>query len=717
MPKDTNPHQDAAFDPAGAFPRPDLQEWREEAERLLRGAPFAKKLFTRTLEGIEIGPLYTDRDTADLSWRDSLPGQAPFVRGAKAGGYRAAPWEVAQELPLPAPADFNQALCEDLQRGQTTVHLVLDEAGRAGRDADAADPGQVGRGGTSVGSLADLETALDRVSLGRVPLLTNAGAGTYALAALVLAHLDKQEIRHDGLGGCLGFDPAAELARTGSLSQGVDGAYAQLAELTRWAMAGSPDLRTLTADEDVWHDGGADAALGLGCTLAAAVEQLRRAEAAGIDPDEAAGRLQFRVQIGSDFFMEIAKLRALRLLWHDVLQAAGCAGAAARIRIHARTSRRTASRLDAHANLLRSTTQAMSAVLGGVDSLHVARFDEIDSLPDEFGRRIARNQQLLLAHECHFDHIGDPAGGSWYVEKLTADLADRAWRQLQAIEAEDGLVAAIRNGFVQQRVAETADRRAADLAVRKQVLVGVNQYANLEEAARARRDTDPDFAAERAAAATRSRGADRGRHFAETVGRIEETSGMPALAALAEAALHGATLGELAGWAAAGGEPAAAPAVPPRREAEPFEELRERTSRLQAADESTGRVFCACLGDFARYMPRLDFVRRFFAVGGFVTAADAFFTTPTEAARAAAGSGAGTVVLVGLDETYAETAVETARQLAASGPPPRLYLAGQPGELEADLAGLGVEFLHVRSDVLQTLHALIDHLGGEEVAR
>lgn len=706
-----------AFDPAGAFPRPDLQQWQTEAERLLRGAPFAKKMFTRTLEGIEIGPLYTERDVADLSWCDSLPGQAPYVRGAGAGGYRAAPWEVAQELPSPRPEDFNRALREDLERGQTTAHLVLDAAGRAALDADAAGAERVGRRGTSLGSLDDFEAAFAGISLARVPLLANAEAGTYALAALVLAHLDKQEIRHDGLHGCLGFDPAAEWARAGALPQGADGAYAELAALTSWAIGNCPDLRTLVADEGPWHDGGADAALGLGCTLAAAVEQLRHAEAAGIQPDAAAARLQFHLHVGSDFFMEIAKLRALRLLWNDVLSVAGCATAAASVRIHARTSARTQSRLDVHANLLRSTTQAMSAVLGGVDSLHVARFDEVDSLPDEFGRRIARNQQLLLAHECHFDRIADPAGGSWYVEKLTAELADRAWTILQEIEAEGGLLAALRSGSVQRRVAEAADRRAADLAVRRTVLVGVNQYANLDEAARVPRRPDAAFASDRIEQSRRRRAADRGRHFAETVTRIEKTEGLPPLALLAEAALHGATLGELASWAGAGTGSDSIEPIAPRRDAEPFEALRARTVRLRGSDEAATRVFCACLGDFARYMPRLDFVRRFFAVGGFATRADAFFATADEAAQAAAAAGASTVVLVGLDETYAELAVEAARSLAALTPRPRLYLAGQPGEMEGDLVALEVSFLHVKSDVLQTLHRLIDHASGEEVAR
>ncbi len=717
----THPDPTQHFDLSASFSPAGLQEWKQEAERLLRGAPFAKKLFTRTLEGLEIGPLYTEQDTQDLPWSDSLPGQAPYVRGATAGGYRAAPWWVAQELTLPRAAEFNAAAREDLQRGQTALNLVLDAAGRQGLDADEAETGAVGEGGTSIQGLRDLEAALAGISLGRTPLLTGAGSGSYALAALILAHLDKQEIRHDGFTGCVGYDPAAELARSGSLPQGCEQAYAELAELTRWAEANSPGLRTLVAEEDTWHDGGADAALGLGCTLAAAIEHLRHAEAAEIDPATAARRLQFHLSIGSDFFMEIAKLRALRLLWHDVLAASGCPEAAAGIRVHARTSRRTQSTLDIHANLLRSTTQAMSAVFGGVDSLHVARFDEVDSLPDEFGRRIARNQQLILAGECHFDHVADPAGGSYYIEKLTADLAAKAWENLQAIEAEGGLLATLESGSLQGRIAAVASKRADRMAVRKQVQIGTNQYANPAEATHAAREFDRKaFAAERSQAAEAARAEDRGRHLAETRGRIEavDSGAVPPLTLLAEAALHGATLGELATWSAGGNDSDEVESVPLRRDSAPFELLRHRVVKMATDRPAAGRVFFACLGDFARYMPRLDFTRRFFAVGGFEVLAEEFFTEPAAVVDAASASGATTVVLVGLDETYAELALPTAEALQRLDSSPYLYLAGQPGALEESLRAFGVvDFLNLRSDALTTLGTLINTLTDEEVAR
>lgn len=606
------------------FEAPNLEQWRTEVERLLKGAPFAKKMFTLTLEGIQVGSMATGADRPDPDWTDTLPGQAPFLRGSLPD--RGA-WLVSQELPLPNANDFNEALRHDLERGQTAVNLILTEAGPHG---------------TSISGMADLRTALAGVDLAEVPILIQAGADHFQVAQNLLALVEELGKKSSVLQGRVGCDPVAGLASEGALTVSAVKLYDELAEISRLAADRAPGLKTLPVFEDPWHDGGADGALGLGLVLATAVHVLREMESRGLTVEEAAARVHFNLCVGSDFFMEISRLRALRVLWSRILTASGADPAVAPISIHARTSRRTGTVLDPHVNMLRATTQAMSAVLGGVDSLHVAAFDEAIRPADEFSRRIARNVHLVLAHECHLDQVADPAGGSWYVEKLTADLADRAWERFLEVEAAGGAMAAVESGLAQQWVADAAADRAARLAVRREVLVGTNQY--------------PDPEPLRKAAVP------------------EDSAGL---------------------------------AIPLRRDGEPFEVLRASVETLSRTDAAAGRVFCANLGDVARYMPRLEFTRRFFRVGGFELSEDGFALTAAEAAAKARADGARTVVLVGLDDTYARLAVAVATALKKEPDPPVVLLAGAAIESE-DID----ECINLKSNVLEVLTRLAQKVGG-----
>ncbi|MEN8006156.1 MAG: methylmalonyl-CoA mutase family protein [Candidatus Krumholzibacteriota bacterium] len=614
------------------FQVPSPGEWRAEVERLLKGAPFAKKMFTTTLEGIQVGSMATAADRPDPDWTDTLPGQAPFLRGINPGNQSAGTWLVAQELQAPSVAEFNAAVRHDLERGQTAVNLIVSGAGPRG---------------TGVSGLDDLRTALEGVDLAATPIFIQAGAAHRTVAEDLWTLAGERGLDPTLLRGRLGCDPVAGMAVEGALPVPATQLYDELAALARRAAAEAPGLRTLPVFEDPWHDGGADGALGLGLTLAAAVTALREMEARGLTVEEAAARVHFNLCIGTDFFLEIARLRALRVLWTRVLAACGCdpaiAGANAGATVHARTSRRTGTRLDPHVNMLRATTQAMSAVLGGVDSLSVAPFDEAAGLPDGFSRRIARNVQLILAHECHLDHVTDPAGGSWYVEKLTAEVAARTWEHFQAVEAAGGMMDALATGRIQEWVAEAAAARAVRLATRREVLVGTNQYPDPNPL------PPPEISAP------------------ETVG----------------------------------------PAIPLRRDGAPFETLRAGIEARAKVDAPACRVYCACLGDVARYMPRLEFVRRFFRVGGFEVTGERFGTTAAEVVAAARADGARTVILVGLDETYAEMAEPVVAALQQGDDPPVVMLAGQPGEY----AGIE-EYINIKSNVLDVLGRLFDKVGG-----
>ncbi len=616
------------------FPVPAPEQWRAEVERLLKGVPFARAMLTRTLEGITLEPMPTAADTTALPWLATLPGQAPFIRGAYPGGYHEAPWLVAQEIPLSRPTELNAALRHDLARGQSAVNLVVAPEARSE--------------GTRVADRQDLATILAGIDLQHVPVFIEAGAAARQVAGWLADLYAESGVDLARVRGGLGCDPVAGLAGAGRLPVPLDELYDQAAALTAWA-ADKPGVRTLPVREEVWHEGGADHALSLGLTLSGALHVLREMESRGLAPAETARRIVFQVAVDTDFFMSLAKLRALRLLWSGIQRTAGLPPAPAVI--HARTSRRMMAAWEPYPNLLRVTTAAMAAVLGGVDSLHTGCFDEALGPPDEFSRRIARNVQLILAHEVHLDHVTDPAGGAWYPEKLTADLAAAAWEHTRAVEEAGGIVAALETGRVQEQIGKVAAERAARLATGRDAMVGVNRFVDPEARPLDAQPTAPD---------------------SQTEQDDQEPGGD-------------------------GVEP-----ITLRRDAAPFEAVRARVRA--AGDQPAVRVFCACLGDPARYMPRLDFVRGFFQVGGFTVLAEGFGRTAAEAAAAATAAQAATVVLVGQDETYAELAADTARLLQDLDPPPRIILAGKPGALEDELRAAGVgEFLHARSDMLDVL--------------
>ncbi len=462
------------------FSIPTYEEWRKAAEATLKGAPF-EKLITKTHEGIDLQPMYRAEDAATLDHMDALPGFAPYVRGTDVLGYKAKSWEVSQELAYPTPEEFNRAVSADLERGQTAVNMLLDRATVRGVDADAADAQEVGAGGTSISNLDDLGKALDRVDLEQVPVDIQAGASAIPIGSMMLALIQKQAKSAEQLRGCIGADPLGELAREGNLPRTLSGAYDDMAQFTAWAAANAPQLQTILVRGHPYHDGGGSAVQELAFALATGVEYLREMQARGLAIDESAPRVRFALSLGSNLFMEVAKLRAARMLWARVVKAFGGNEASQKLRIHARTSSWNKTVYDPNVNMLRTTTEAFSGVLGGCDSLHVGPFDEVVRAPSDFTRRVARNTHTVLREEAGLTRTVDPAGGSWYVESLTDSVARKSWDLFREVEKQGGMFKALQSGFPQGQVAEVATQRAKAYAQRREVFVGTNMYANMAE--------------------------------------------------------------------------------------------------------------------------------------------------------------------------------------------------------------------------------------------
>ncbi len=433
------------------FPAPDHDAWIELATKALKGGSL-DKLTTVTAEGIEIPPLYTDPGIADPA---GLPGEAPFTRGAMAAGRADLSWDIRQLHADPNAAQANTSVLNDLERGATSLLLDLDKLG--------------------VESVDDLGAVLDGVllDLAGVHLRSsvNGIAGAHALTDLWV----KQDVASSAALGGLGVDPLAVAARTGS-APALDDVVAAVK-----LAASYPHVRALAVDATPYADAGASDAQEIAYSLATAVEYLRLLDVDGVSIDDACSAMTFTYSLGADQFAGVAKLRAARTCWARVAEASGASAAAAAQDQHAISASAMLTTRDPWVNLLRVTVACFAAAVGGAQSITTQPFDSAIGVSDEFARRIARNTQLLLLEESNLARVVDPAGGSWFVEELTSELGDKAWRQFQAIEAAGGMAASLDAGLVADQIATVADERAIKVAKRKLGITGVSEFPNIAE--------------------------------------------------------------------------------------------------------------------------------------------------------------------------------------------------------------------------------------------
>ncbi|GII77331.1 methylmalonyl-CoA mutase [Sphaerisporangium rufum] len=465
------PEQPADLRTAGDFPPGTREEWRRLAAAVLRrsGAPAAaadappeEALAVTTYDGVRVAPLY---DAGDLPGDPGLPGFAPYLRGTRPAGGVPTGWDVRQRHAHPDPAAAGEAVLADLTGGATSLWLVLGDGG--------LDP-------------AALPRALGEVHLDLAPVILDAGARTEEAARGYLRLLAERGTA-PAAGGNLGADPLGLRARTGAAPPPAEMAAevaGQVGAAARLA-AEAPGLRAVTVDATPYHDAGGSDAEELGCSLATGVAYLRALADAGLPAAEAFGQLEFRYAATADQFLTIAKLRAARLLWARVAEACGEPAHGAQVQ-HAVTSSAMMTARDPWVNMLRTTLACFGAGAGGADAVTVQPFDARLGLPDAFARRIARNTHALLVDEAGLARVVDPAGGSWYAERLTAELAGRAWDWFQEIERAGGMAAAL-EALVPERLAATWGRRRADIARRRAPITGVSEFPDPAERRPARR--------------------------------------------------------------------------------------------------------------------------------------------------------------------------------------------------------------------------------------
>jgi methylmalonyl-CoA mutase len=663
-----------ALNLSALFPPHDFSDWQRLIAQELKGIPF-EKLRHLNEDGLTIEPLYRTCDLpTDL---EQTPGTGLHRRGDGAAGYLHTPWQVCQSLALPQPAVWNQAAQADLAHGLDALWVPLNTL--------ESDTGLI------LETVADLQRAFAGLDFSQTPLYVRMQAPALAPAALFLGYWEAEGTDPAAFQGGLLEDPLADRAVAGQLAAPLGDILTRSAWLIQELSQCAPQLKTLALDGFRWHQAGASASQELACLLSSALYYLRELDRRGVAPEVLIPRLHWTLSAGADFLVELAKFRALRMLWQRLLQASGLSG---HLWLHGRTSERQLSRIDPYTNMLRVTTSAFCAVLGGVNSLQTSCFNQPLGLPDAFSRRQARNLQLLLREESNLSRLIDPVGGSFALEALTTQLAERAWDLFQQLEAAGGMASALNQEVPQRWIAESCRQRREALDRRKTTLVGTSQYAPLSAETRLHTCSFPSAPV----ITPPQTPAWHPEKFAP-----EKTDFGAELRLSARHGIDWPTLQSVLLQDPAAPDPVLPP-LPVFRAAEPFERLRARVEALPEPPQ----IQLVTIGPVKSWQARVDFVRGFLEVAGLRVELAETAADMTEASARLSRCSASGAVLCAADDLYPEAVPALLR--AAHGPP--LWLAGYPAEQAAHYQAEGlVGFIHLKADLLATLNTMLDRLG------
>ncbi|MFO7923551.1 MAG: methylmalonyl-CoA mutase family protein [Bacteroidales bacterium] len=614
------------------FPPVSVQAWEEVIRKDLKGADYEKKLIWQSLEGIPVRPYYSSADIKGLGHLKTLPGEFPFVRGKKTGSNG---WLVRQDIYVDDIASANTKALDALMKGATSIGFVLDDKTEYTRQ--------------------DINLLLRDICLASAEI----NFISVNPPADLVKMIDQENISRGGaisdVHGSVEYDPLGTLLTTGKYPGGEKSSFGIAVTMAEDG-GRLPNLTVINVNSSLFHNAGGSAVEELAFAISSAAEYMERLTAKGISPAVAAGKIKFTFSTGSNYFMETGKFRAARYLWAKMLEAWQVSpDVAGKMVIHAVTSRWNKTIYDPYVNMLRSTTEAMSAILGGTDSLTVERFDKIFKKEGTlFSERIARNTQLVLKEEAYLDKVIDPAAGSYYIESLTDSLIGESWKLFLEVNEAGGLTEAFKKGTLQERIEATAKRRDHYLANRRDTLLGTNKYPDSSE---------------------------------RVLGRIDASAVWPARAA---------------------DKDRLARPLKPYRGAQAFEELRIKTEKYRG---ETPKVFLLTYGNLAMRKARAEFSAGFFGCAGFDIIYNQEFSSPADGAKAALESSASVVVVCSSDDEYPLIVPEIAGTL---GEKSILAVAGYPKESIEELKNSGVKhFIHVRSDVPETLQQFQKELGIE----
>ena len=684
------------FSMEGAFSTPSVDEWTDLATKSLRGRAI-DRLTVEIDEGVAVKPLYTAADHAEMP---GSPGRPPFTRGSLIPAERPQGWYSCPLYDRPDPTGDSWRPAAEPDSDVTAAWIRLGQLAhdRPAKTADRTSTNACSATWTS----AEMQQLVS--AIGSRPIILDGGEHGVALAALFTAATRALGADLGVVEGCFAIDPFASLVERGELTTGTERAFALMTEVASWCLRTAPGMRAATVSTIPYHMAGATTVQEMAFALASGVEYLRAFEGAGIEPALACGQLQFRCAVGRDLFTEVARMRAFRRLWATVAAECGVTDNSAAVSIHAVTSPRSLTARDPWVNMLRATVGTFAAAIGGADYITTLPFDAALGPAGDLGRRMAINTHRVLREESHLGRVLDPAGGSWYVEKLTDELAHAAWHSFQDIERRGGMRRALADGVIASAVGNSARAGRRSVATRKTPITGVSTWPNLGEEALPRAASAPACEPTRgescrtdhpslAALARLCRVADGG---------VSNGAVFEAAVAAADA---GATLAQLVEALAVDCRPSTLKPLTSAREAEPFERLRDASDASLASTGQRPRAFLANLGSVADYTARSTFAKNLLEAGGIETVDSSGFESAEPAGAAFAASGCTAVCLCSSDERYETFAEDLVPALRANGAQVVL-LAGKPA---AGANGID-HFIHQGCDVLQVLGAVLSAL-------
>lgn len=602
------------------FPAISTEQWETVINKDLKGADYEKKLIWKTIEGFNVKPYYRAEDLEQLEYLDSNPAEQPFTRGKKSDNNV---WDIRQDITTKDPAKANAIARDAVQRGATALGFCAKD----------------------ITTVEEMQTLLASINPEIVKIHFNCSRNYLDTLKLFVEVLHKEGRNLEKVEGSCNFDLFHYALKHGKYYHGEQEDFAEAKALVEYTKNTLPHYRCLTINGSLLHNAGSNIVQELGFSLAAANEMVARLTDMGCRMEHVASNIVINFATGSNYFMEIAKIRAARLLWSKIVeQYKPTCNCAYQLFINCISASWNKSIFDPYVNMLRTTTETMSAAIAGADSISTIPFDSTFKESDDFGYRIARNQQLLLKEESYMDKIVDPAAGSYYIENLTDSIAQHAWKLFVTVEEKGGFCKAISESYVQDEVERIAQQRNKDIATRKTTILGTNQYPNLIE---------------------------------KIGNKVQQDSHCGCCCQ--------ATGNEIR-------------PLRTYRGAEPFEELRLATEK----SGKQPRVFLLTYGNLAMRKARSGFATNFFGVAGYEILDNAGFNSAEEGVKAALDAKADIVVLCSSDDEYAEITEAVCKGL--KGKVKSIVLAGYPKEMIDTYKGHGIdEFIHVKTNALECL--------------
>ena len=608
------------------FPPISTEQWEEKIHQDLKGADYERKLVWKTLEGFKVNPYYRAEDLQGKEYLGALPGEYPFTRGTETTNN----WEIRQDVEITDIRTANENALFILDRGVTSLGFGIG----------------CKKNESKISNADELDQLLKDVVVQCIGLYFKSGHNTPELVKYLNEVVTKRGLKKEEITGSACYDPLGYLTIKGAWGENEETDFATLKDTVAFVAENLPNYRVLAINGQLFTNAGASAVQELGYSLAMAAEYLTRLTEAGLSAEAIANHLQLNLGVGTNYFMEIAKVRAARHLFSKLFEAYGIKKS---VFINSFTSNFQNTVYDPYVNVLRATTEAMAATIGGTNALVVKPFDQVYKKPEQFSERIARNIQIILKEESYIDKIADPSAGSYYIENLTDSVIDEAWKLFLDIDAKGGYLKALKNETIQSNIEEAAAKRSNNIATRREILLGTNQFPNFNEEVKS--DVDN--------AVTSATNEPEG-HAVKTIKKF--------------------------------------------RGAEAFEALRLATEK----SGKRPKAFMLTYGNLAFRKARATFACNFFACAGYEVVDNLGFETPEEGVKAALDANANIIVICSHDDEYADLAPKV-RDLI--GDNAEIVVAGAPKCMD-ELKAKGIEnFIHVKSNVLETLQGFNKKLG------